>query len=172
MRCSKCVLLYTQWKDGELSARSGAELREHLAACDACRSLYARLDRIVDVSSSLPRFSAPGAVADKVIARIRSCETVPARFSRWLTPRLAYGALAMVVAAALTFAFFYQPGRRPGVLVAGADTKERIYSLGPAVESTELVVDEPDYSLNHAPSSEDVIYSLPSLPVAARPASF
>ena len=175
MKCSKCRSLYTDWKDGGLSARSESAVRGHLAGCDACRSLFAQLDRIVTESSSLPKFRASDDVAARVLDKIRSSETLPVapvRFTRWLAPRLAYGALAMAVVAVCSFAFFHQLGNRPAIMTAEEETKERIYSLGPAVETTEFVVDEPDYSLGHSPSSEDVVYSLRSLPVVARPASY
>jgi anti-sigma factor RsiW len=173
MRCSKCRLLYTQWKDGELSARREAEIERHLAGCGACRSLYGQLDSIVETSSSLPRFRASEDLALRVLARIRSSETVaPVRLSRWLAPRLAYGAAAMAVAAVLSFAFFDQYGRKRVALVADSEAKERVYSLGPAVRSTELAFDEPDYSLGHTQSREGVVYSLPSLPATTRPASY
>jgi anti-sigma factor RsiW len=173
MKCSKCKVLYTQWKDEELSTRLRRELEGHLAKCAACRSLYSQLDRIVEASSNLPRFHAGEDVAERVVRRMRSSETaLPVRLSRWFVPRLAYGAVVMVVAAAFSFALFNQFGRKPAILAEGAETRERIYSLGPAVQPAELTVDEPDYSLGLAPSSPDVVYSLPSLPVAARPASY
>lgn len=175
MKCSKCESLYTKYKDGELSAKSEDELKEHLAGCRVCSSLYARLDRIIEASSSLPRFSVSEGTAERILTRIRSSETVtvaPVRLSRWLAPRLAYGALAMAAVAVLSFTLFYRSGRRTSVIATEAPPRERIYSLGPVVESTEFVADEPDYSLGHTTSSDDTVYSLPSLPVYARPASY
>jgi hypothetical protein len=167
--------LYTEWKDGGLSTKRESEVKSHLAGCDACASLFAQLDRILTESSQLPKLSASDDVAARVLRRIRSSETVqvaPVRFTRWLAPRLAYGAAAMAVVAVCSFAFFHQFNRRPAITVAEAEVMERIYSLGPAVETTEFIVDEPDYSLGHSPSSDDVVYSLRSLPVVVRPASY
>jgi anti-sigma factor RsiW len=176
MVCSKCRKLYTAYRDGELRDALRKDVEDHIESCSACRSLYLDLDRIVDASASLSEFKASERTAGKVLALIRSSETVltpEVPFRRWLAPRLAYGALAMVVAGMAAFLVFHsEMGNRQALSVASAGTKERIYSLGPHVEASEIVDTKPDYSLAHSAGPEEPVYSLPTRSVYARPASY
>jgi anti-sigma factor RsiW len=176
MVCSKCRKLYTAYRDGELGEALRRDVEDHIGSCSVCRSLYLELDRIVDASASLPEFKASEQTAEKVLSLLRSSETVLAPevpFRRWLAPRLAYGTLAMVVAGmAAFFVFHSETGDRQALSVASAGTKERIYSLGPRVETSEIVDTKPDYSLAHSVGPEEPVYSLPTRSVYARPASY
>lgn len=175
MKCKKCMSFYTAYKDGELRARRRAEVEEHIHICQACRSTFSTIDRILDTSASLPSFEAAEDLVGRVLSKIRSSEQVlpvPTPRLRWLVPRLAYGALVMVFAAAVSFGVFYITDRKSTAPVADLVPKERVYSLGPEVRASEIVVDEPDYSLGHEPVSEDVIYLLRSHSFDVRLASY
>ena len=175
MRCNKCMSFYTAYKDGELSARRRSEIEKHIRVCEACRSAFSMVDRILDASVSLPTLEAAEDFAGRLLDKIKSSERVlpaPASRLRWFVPRLAYGTLAMVLAAAVSFSVFYIAGRRNTPSVAELAPKERVYSLGPELRTSEIVVDEPDYSLGHRPGSEDVIYSLPTRSANARLVSY
>ena len=175
MTCDKCMSLYTAYRDGELRARRRREVEEHIRACESCRSAFSVVDRIVEASVSLPTLEATEDLAGRLLAKIRSSERVlptPVSRSRWLVPRLAYGTVVMILAAAVSFSVFYIAGRRSTASVAELAPKERVYSLGPELRTSEIVVDEPDYSLGHRPESEDIIYLLPTRSANARLASY
>ncbi len=176
MVCSKCRKLYTAYRDGELREALREAVETHIKSCSACRSLYLELDRILAASASLPEFKASERTAGNVLSLIRSSETVlapEAPFFRWLAPRLAYGVLAMAVVGTLAFLFFrFETGSGRALSVASAGTRERIYSLGPHVETSEILDTRPDYSLAHSVGPEDRVYSLPTRSVDARPASY
>ena len=175
MTCNKCMSLYTAYKDGELSAKRRSEVKEHIRMCEACRSTYSTIDQILGTSASLPSFEAAEDFVGRLLSKIRSSEQVlpaPASRLRWLVPRLAYGALVMVLAAVISFGVFYVSGRKGTAPVVELIPKERVYSLGPEPRTSEIVVDEPDYSLGHEAGPEDVIYLLPSHSTNARLASY
>lgn len=175
MKCNKCMSLYTAYKDGKLSPGRRKEIEEHIRACEPCRSAFSAIDRILDASASLPSFETAEGFTGRLLDRIRSSERVkpaPASRLRWFVPRLAYGSLVMIFAAAVSFGVFYMAERRSAARVVELAPKERVYSLGPELRASEVVVDEPDYSLGHEPGAEDVIYLLPTHSTNARLASY
>ncbi|MFQ5906225.1 MAG: anti-sigma factor family protein [bacterium] len=175
MTCSRCKSCYTAYKDGELPGVLRGEVEKHISTCAACRSVYTDIDRILDTSSSLPRFAASENLARSVLSRIRSRESVqvtPVRPLSGLIPRLAYGALVMVITGVVTFLLLYGPARRTSLPAAALTRKERIYSLGREVGSSDVFVKEPDYSLGQMAGSRRTIYSLPAHSANAKLASY
>jgi len=54
MHCERCQVELEDFLDGELSAPRGAAVREHLAACEACRGLREAMDRLFNESMVRP----------------------------------------------------------------------------------------------------------------------
>jgi len=175
MTCSKCRSFYTAYKERELPSVLRNEVEEHTKTCVACRSIYVGIDRILETSSLLPRLRASEDLAESVLARILSSEKVRVmrvrRFRR-LVPRLAYGVAVTVLTGVVGFLLVYGPGRRMSTPMAAVAEKERIYSLGPELRPSDVVVRESDYSLGHVSGPERIIYSLPARSTNARLASY
>jgi hypothetical protein len=109
MDCRRAEELFSDELEGALHEILGAELRSHVAACDACRELRATLAEVVETLRSHPDVDAPAGLAERaaaaaLAARRRPVEIRPAFVvPSWVQAAaagfalIALGAMLMVV---------------------------------------------------------------------------
>jgi len=131
---------------GELAAPEEADVTRHLEACQACRTEYARLQRVLAVVDSVPVPERAPDYEDAVWAAV--ARRLPARQRPWWAfawspSRLALAAsLAMLVVAAFVAGRFYPAGGPAGG--TADDPRERILlvAVGDHLEQTQMVLVE------------------------------
>lgn len=103
LSCEECRGLLPQYiADGEPVRRAPAGLREHLAACVACRELAVRLRYVEGALLAYPSQDAPPALAQAVVAQITLPDArPPAEEWQWLPWDVWVPALALLLAVAL-----------------------------------------------------------------------
>ncbi len=111
MECHRVRERLSAYLDGETTAGESREVARHLAACGACRSELAALERLTAALAGLSA-AAPPDVAGKVRRRLH--------------PRRAAGWRALTLAASLVLG-----------MVAGGSLTQQLYSL-PNGNGTEL----------------------------------
>ena len=99
MKCGDVVEQLSPFLDDELGGQERSELDKHVSSCEACAKELASLRSTVDLLHSLPRASAPAALAANVARAIREPRPVAERYPviRVLWPALAAAAVAFVV---------------------------------------------------------------------------
>ncbi len=94
INCSFDQELLTGYYDGELDARDNASVEEHIAACSDCLRSLGELKLVAVQVRSLPRVTAPVAVAVRVVSEIGS--PFGGRTRAWLQVAVAAAALLLV----------------------------------------------------------------------------
>lgn len=108
------------------SAALPAELAAHLRDCSDCAETAARHRDLVDRLRSLPRATAPAALADRIFAASRSLETVTASSERRRFLRFVAVAAPLAAAAAVAVGVFLREDRprRPEIVIVEVPLEE------------------------------------------------
>lgn len=103
MEHEKCIELISCLLDGELSEREEAEVREHIAACPECKSVY---DAFAALSGSVSQLEEPPEWLHEDIMSAVSRERRKKPRVIWLRTLSAAACLALVVLAGVKFGLF------------------------------------------------------------------
>ena len=101
MACSQYLTAIQEFVDGTLGPIRRAELEQHLAGCDECRSLAADLERIRDSASAIRSVPPPDGLWLQIAGRLRQEGRIHDIAPKRRAPRLAWAAMAagLIVAA-------------------------------------------------------------------------
>ena len=144
MNCLEISQHLSAYLDDELEPEFIGRVKEHLAACETCRSELAALRRLTETVRALPRESAPPDIQSEVVAYIERDMLLrrdePARAAAsW---RKALGAVALAAASAVIAVGAYriftheETATPPGEFtVAKGETPERVDDFGAVAES-------------------------------------
>jgi hypothetical protein len=138
------VLHYYGEEEGDTLAAE-----HHLDTCGECRTLYASLQRVLNVVDGLALPERDPAYGERVWRRIQAQIPTRRRWTGWLPARARWAAAATAMASLLVVAFFvgraYPPGHR-GRAIAIADPKagERVLlvAVGDYLERSQMVLVE------------------------------
>ncbi len=102
LSCEECQNLLPQYiADGEPPSPTPAGLREHLAACAACRGYAVRLRYVEVALHAYPMVAVPPELAARIATQLLPDEPQPAEQWEWLPWDVWVPALALLVALAL-----------------------------------------------------------------------
>ncbi|MHC4916441.1 MAG: FecR domain-containing protein [Planctomycetota bacterium] len=105
MSCERYEELITLSVSGELSGEEGAELRGHLSACESCRLVMAREQKLWSMlARSREARGVPGAVTERLLQQVRAQVPAvrrrrPVAWRRWLVAAAAAAAFLLTLAA-------------------------------------------------------------------------
>ena len=102
INCSFDQELLTGYYDGELDEREKASVEEHIAACSDCLRSLGELKAVAVQVQSLPRASAPAAVAERVAGEVTS--PFGGRTRAWFQVAVAAAALVLVAVSVVSVA--------------------------------------------------------------------
>ncbi|MBM4047182.1 MAG: hypothetical protein FJ279_18925, partial [Planctomycetes bacterium] len=108
MKCHEIVELLSEYLDGELDVGSRSEVDGHLAVCESCQRELHQLKATISLVASLPKATAPAALAQRVGEEAQD-EMQAAASKR----RLWYLFPALAAAAAVLIAIQIAPRRTP-----------------------------------------------------------
>lgn len=156
MEHEKCIELISCLLDGELSESEEAEVREHIAACDECKSVY---DAFAALSGSVSQLEEPpeGLHEDIMAAVSRERRKKPRVV--WLRALSAAACLALVVFAGVRFGLFNGASY---VNTDGANDENSLETVGNAADDM-ICTSYGGYTLKHGAvviSDEDKIAQL------------
>lgn len=102
MDCRRAEELLSDHLEGQLGPPLLGELSEHLAACQECRHLRARLEDVLEALDELRRSEvpAPAGLAERVAARTWACRAAMLRSARPPLSALQAAAIFLAVLAA------------------------------------------------------------------------
>jgi hypothetical protein len=140
-------------------------VREHLDGCEACRSEYAALQRVLNVVDTAPVPERAAEYGAQVWSRLQPA--MGSRRARWMSPifwpvrhwGMAAGVAALMVAAFLAGRFY--PGPRPAQQASAGQVRERVLlvAVDDHLERSQMVLVElenakPGEALNFASERE------------------
>ncbi|MFC5450988.1 zf-HC2 domain-containing protein [Paenibacillus aestuarii] len=124
MNCKEALPLIHEYLDGDLHGSEAKELKEHLIACPACRTLFKQLEQTEAMVRSLP----PVRVPDTLTAQIMS-GLPPMKKSRtwtdWIRKHPAVS-VAVVFAAVMFGSYMSMWNDDKNLMVKGNDLQEVI----------------------------------------------
>jgi anti-sigma factor RsiW len=124
MACSQYLTSIQEYVDGTLGPIRRAELEQHLAGCEACRTMATDLERLRESASSLGDVRPPDGAWLQIAGRLRQEGRIhDVSRSRTRLPRLAWAAMAAgLVIAAGGGLFVLRPGTRATTAPTAAQT--------------------------------------------------
>lgn len=148
------LVLYHYAEDAPKSRRA---TEEHLAGCEACRSSYAALRKVLAAVESLPVPEPPEAYGAEVWDRLRPRLPAPSPpwWEVWLPPRrwALAGAMAALLVGAFLAGRYWQHSESPSLAGLPAQARERILlvAVGDHLDRSQMLLIELEHADGKGP---------------------
>ena len=117
---------FSDYYDGELDEARSAEVKKHLASCDACKSAYEEFRKTVEAISGLSKISAPAGFEKEVESTIEKRSAGRFFGDRKITDRLPLTVIAIIGILIGLVVYLWLQGSETGSLDRKKDSGEPI----------------------------------------------